>query len=187
MNWDAVGAIGEIVGALAVVLTLIVLIFQVRYSTRAMEESNKLERMAAIDRHADTISMWRARTTENHELAEIWLKVLNNEVLNEVELLRANNMFIELTNTQRSNYLRAKAVGELGLALQAVRAVATQASISEIGIELWKGVAPWAELASKRFVELVDAEIEKIKMEGVGNMSLLPKVLWQKAKELGSE
>ena len=96
-------------------------------------------------------------------------------------------MFIELTNTQRSNYLRAKAVGELGLALQAVRAVATQASISEIGIELWKGVAPWAELASKRFVELVDAEIEKIKMEGVGNMSLLPKVLWQKAKELESE
>ncbi len=187
MNWDAVGAIGEIVGALAVVLTLIVLIFQVRYSTRAMEESNELERMAAIDRHADTIAVWRARITENRELAETWLKVMNNEVLNEVELFRANNIFIELTNTQRSNFRRAEAVGELGLARQAIRAVATQASITEIAVELWTASRPWSELTSKRFVELVDAEIENIRTGGVGNMGLLPKVLWQKAKELESE
>lgn len=187
MNWDAIGAIGEIVGAFAVVLTLIVLIFQVRYSTRTMEESNKLERMAAVERHADSIGVWRARITENRELAEIWLKVLNDEVLNEVELIRANNIFIELANTQRSNFLRAKAVGELGLARQAIRAVATEASNTEIAAEFWAAVRPWSELASGEFVDLVDAEIEKIGTEGFGRMKSLPEVLWQKAKELESK
>lgn len=37
MNWDAVGAIGEIVGALAVVMTLIYLAVQVRQSTNATQ------------------------------------------------------------------------------------------------------------------------------------------------------
>ena len=73
------------------------------------------------------------------------------------------------------------------MARQAIRAVATQASITEIAVELWTASRPWSELTSKRFVELVDAEIENIRTEGVGNMGLLPKVSWQKAKELESE
>jgi hypothetical protein len=35
MNWEAIGAIGETVGALAVILTLIYLAFQIRYSKNA--------------------------------------------------------------------------------------------------------------------------------------------------------
>ena len=37
MNWDAVGAIGEIVGALAVVITLVYLAIQVRQNTRHLQ------------------------------------------------------------------------------------------------------------------------------------------------------
>ena len=37
VNWDAVGAIGEIVGALAVVATLIYLSIQLRQNTRSSE------------------------------------------------------------------------------------------------------------------------------------------------------
>ncbi len=184
MNWDAIGAIGEIVGAIAVVMTLVVLIFQVRHNTQAQEESNKFERMAAIDRHADTMGVWRARVTENSELAEVWLKVMKGEVLNEVELVRANNMFIELTNTQRSNYIRAQTVGEDGLAQQAIRAVATEASNSELSLELWRAVRPWSLLASKDFVELVDVKIEAVKLDRDSYMGSLPKELWKKAKAL---
>jgi len=35
MNWDAIGAIGEIVGALAVFITLVYLSVQIRHSTKA--------------------------------------------------------------------------------------------------------------------------------------------------------
>ena len=48
MNWDALGAIAEIVGALAVVLTLVYLAFQVRYARTATLDQNRLTRSTAI-------------------------------------------------------------------------------------------------------------------------------------------
>ena len=39
MNWNAVGAIGEILGALAVLITLVYLALQVRQNTRAMKRT----------------------------------------------------------------------------------------------------------------------------------------------------
>jgi hypothetical protein len=43
MNWEAIGAIGELFGALAVVLTLIYLATQVRQNTLAMRVAAKQE------------------------------------------------------------------------------------------------------------------------------------------------
>ncbi len=45
MNWEAIGAI---IGAMAVVIILGFLGIQVRYSTGSMDESNRLQRAAAI-------------------------------------------------------------------------------------------------------------------------------------------
>ena len=44
MTITALGALGEFVGAFAVVATLIFLSVQVRYSARAMDETNRLEK-----------------------------------------------------------------------------------------------------------------------------------------------
>ena len=48
MNWDAIGAIGEIIGALAVLVTLIYLAIQVRHTRRAQQadaiRANRQER-----------------------------------------------------------------------------------------------------------------------------------------------
>ena len=41
MNWDALGAIGEVIGALAVVLTLIYLAVQVRQNSAAIRSSTR--------------------------------------------------------------------------------------------------------------------------------------------------
>lgn len=38
MNWDAIGAIGEVVGALAVVISLVYLALQIRQNSRQVEE-----------------------------------------------------------------------------------------------------------------------------------------------------
>jgi heme/copper-type cytochrome/quinol oxidase subunit 1 len=40
MNWEAIGAIGEILGALAVILTLIYLAVQVRYTKDLVRNQN---------------------------------------------------------------------------------------------------------------------------------------------------
>lgn len=42
MNWEAMGALGEIVGAAAVVVTLVYLSVQVRQNTRSMDENREL-------------------------------------------------------------------------------------------------------------------------------------------------
>jgi hypothetical protein len=42
MSWEAIGAIGEVVGAVAVLITLIYLAQQIRQNTRSMDESRRL-------------------------------------------------------------------------------------------------------------------------------------------------
>ena len=48
MNWDAIGAVGEIVGALAVVLTLAYLALQVRTARKATIDQNTLARASGV-------------------------------------------------------------------------------------------------------------------------------------------
>ena len=48
MNWEAIGAIGEIVGALAVVLTLAYLALQVKTAKRATIDQNTLSRANGV-------------------------------------------------------------------------------------------------------------------------------------------
>lgn len=160
MNWEAIGAIGEVVGAAAVVITLLILVVQVRQNNRGLEESNRLNRASTIDRHADSISRWRGRLMENADLSKIWLNAVKGEVVNEEDLLRLNNIWIDFINTQRANFVRANTVGELGLAAQAVRSVAAETSQSEIFKKLWKVTSNWHRMASPDFVDAVEREIE---------------------------
>jgi len=37
MNWEAIGAIGEVLGALGVIVTLVYLAFQIRQNTSALK------------------------------------------------------------------------------------------------------------------------------------------------------
>ena len=63
LNWEAIGAAGEIIGALAVVVTLVYLTFQLRQNTRAVEHAT--HRGVYEDGHE-----WMYRLIENPEVAE---------------------------------------------------------------------------------------------------------------------
>ena len=66
MNWEAIGAVGEIAGALAVVATLVYLASQVRYAKTAANDSNRLERAAAVRE-------MMLEYTRNDKLREDWV------------------------------------------------------------------------------------------------------------------
>lgn len=51
MNWEAISAVGEIVGATAVVVTLIYLAVQIRHGTKATQAAN-IQAAAAMDQEA---------------------------------------------------------------------------------------------------------------------------------------
>ena len=55
MDWEAVGAIGEILGAIAVVLTLGYLAVQVRHAKNATADQNRLERSRGVREMALTM------------------------------------------------------------------------------------------------------------------------------------
>ena len=48
MNWDAIGAVGEVAGAVAVVITLVYLAIQIKYSKQATVDSITLGRTKII-------------------------------------------------------------------------------------------------------------------------------------------
>jgi len=65
MNWDAIGAIGEVAGASVVIVTLIYLAQQVR--------NNLIEsRLAAVHELSATYTAWVQTISVSSELATIW-------------------------------------------------------------------------------------------------------------------
>ena len=67
MDWIAVGAIAEIVGAIALVLTLAYLALQVNHSTQAA-------RRAAAERAVDSVREWNRSLLDNPDVADTYWK-----------------------------------------------------------------------------------------------------------------
>jgi len=67
MNWDAIGALGEIVGAFAVVLSLVYLAVQVRQNTTALRGATAAEAVGAIRE-------WNNRLIDDAVVSELFAK-----------------------------------------------------------------------------------------------------------------
>lgn len=81
MNWEAIGAIGEIIGALAVFLSLIYLARQIRNQNR--------ESMAASVHELNEAYRNSIMSFQNPNLAEVFTRAKNDfESLNETERLQ---------------------------------------------------------------------------------------------------
>jgi len=82
MNWEAVGAIGEIAGAGAVVVSLAYLAIQVRHNTRAMRRSSSSDAVASFRDFLGQIA-------HDPDTARIFRKGLESlDSLNEEDLAR---------------------------------------------------------------------------------------------------
>jgi hypothetical protein len=159
------GALGELLGAIAVVLTLIYLSVQVRHSRElleanrvAIEEGARFARVAAMDRHNDAVSRWRGRLIENEEVALIWHKAMEGGDLDDVGQLRLQNLFVDWVNTYRSNFRHATMIGDDGLARQAILTVSEALERSPVLREHWDMARSMNELAAMDFVTRVENE-----------------------------
>lgn len=65
MDWDALGAIGEIVGAGAVVVTLVYLAFQIRQNTRSNQVSAEIQAL-------EQLSKWVTRISTDKDAQRLW-------------------------------------------------------------------------------------------------------------------
>jgi hypothetical protein len=81
MNWDAKGAIAEAVGALAVIITLIYLTFQLRQNTKAIEHSTYRGVL-------DDANQWQYKVIDNPEIAELYIAGMRGDELTSGDRLR---------------------------------------------------------------------------------------------------
>ena len=107
MNWDAIGAMGELIGAVAVLATLIYLSIQTRLTRKATQETAEFASNQATFESMSSFDQWRKSILENHELARIMVKARGTEALNDqekllFELLFERLFFITAVSVQKS-------------------------------------------------------------------------------------
>ena len=72
MNWDAIGAVGEIVGALGVIASLVYLGFQIRLNSRQIRLNADQVEASIYQSTNDAFVDWFALLADNEILADIW-------------------------------------------------------------------------------------------------------------------
>ena len=72
MSWEAIGSIGELIGALAVLATLVYLARQIRQHNREMENQVKSVDLASFNAIDESFSRFRSLIAADGQLAELW-------------------------------------------------------------------------------------------------------------------
>ncbi len=104
MNWEAIGTVGEVVGAIAVVVTLIYLSIQTRLSRIAAEETSEHAAQQGLNAQQEMYSEWRRTVLSNPEIADVLVKARSEEALTEKEQILFSAYFEELFFTAVTSY-----------------------------------------------------------------------------------
>lgn len=106
MEWEAVGAIGEVVGALAVVATILYLAIQLRMS-------NKFEAANHQDVHMDRIRQRFLVLAQDGDLTRIVTAAARGEELDRTEAARAAAFAAHRITVQRDTWACARILGKM--------------------------------------------------------------------------
>ena len=112
MNWDALGAIAELVGAVAVVSTLIYLSIQTRQAINASERAAYYAGLQANVSTVDMYSRWRTYL-QSTPLLEAISKANTDEDLSSEEQIRLSAAFDELFVAAAGAHLNSVKPGSL--------------------------------------------------------------------------
>ena len=171
MNWDALGAIGEVVGAAAVVLTLAYLAVQVRQNTRSTQAAT----------HSATTAGWQDYLqTQSVEDLDILLKLNDPESnLTHAEFLRAYYMCLTMFRRMEHDFYQFRA----GVFSEST----WDAYVRAFEMDIF--VAPATRAMWKLQLDTVDPEFGKYMSKVVDRVSKRPSELHMRRKfsELLSE
>ena len=154
MNWEAIGAIGEIIGAIAVVITLVYLSSQLRQNTKATKQSTSRE-------IAEDGSDWTYRLIENPEIAELYISGIRGEDLSRTDALRFRLLMSNLIN--HWNYSFSTGIFEI-VDNSNIKGVLSQPG----GQEFWrKSLATRSYNYDQGFVEHMNGILAEIEGDGI--------------------
>ena len=103
MNWEAIGAIGEIVGAVAVLGTLYYLAAQIRTQNQQLEKSNDHARaQTSVHINDQALSVFDTLMRDK-EFVRIYCKGINNQPLDELEAIQFSSFITRFFGLCESN------------------------------------------------------------------------------------
>jgi uncharacterized protein with FMN-binding domain len=164
VDWEAIGATGEIVSAAAVVFTLIYLSIQIRHSKSAVEENTRTARISVLDLHTRAQSVWRGSLSTNEGLASVWVSAKSGRSnLTDIELERFTQHARDFFNVWRSSYAAAQSVGHSGQMDHISRSFAQTLSGHRGVREAWNdGGKFYSELVVPEFVVSVQQRLDDL-------------------------
>ena len=96
MNWTAIGAVGEIIGAVAVVLSLIYLAAQIRQNTQQVEEQCRTQRQNSLLGARSSFTEWRSMVIQDAMIASIWKRGSEDlDLLSEEERVQLDFLLVD--------------------------------------------------------------------------------------------
>lgn len=151
------GAIGEFIGAIAVVVTLIYLSAQVRSSAASAQaaavEAGRTRRISSFEAIRDS-----------PYLAEIQVKAMRGEELDDVERLRLTNHYAALWGLLYAEWIQ-RDLGTVGEYSTHPEVALTQALGSHAAMLWWHNVG--TRLYPQRFIDYVEEMMSEIDVEAV--------------------
>ena len=149
MNWDAVGAVGEIIGAVAVLITLIYLSIQVRQHGRQLESANE---QAAFSQ----LTAWIHRMSTDSSAKALFEKIAKDQPLSEQDEADWAWILAELTNVGEAHFVQyKKAALSHEVWLKYERAL-TAYLVTPVGKRWWfNRMAPFSDEFTEHFDRLL--------------------------------
>ena len=97
MNWEIAAAVGELIGALAVVVSLIYLAAQIKQNTRSVDEQTRAHRVASLTAVGQGFSGFRSLIASDDKNAGLWEKASSGLAnLNPTERRQLDFMLVEM-------------------------------------------------------------------------------------------
>ena len=92
MSWQDLGAIGDFIGGIAVVISLIYVGFQIRQNSKHIEQNSRQIQASSYHATNDAFYRWFSVLAEDAELAALWRRALAGAPLKDDELTRVHSL-----------------------------------------------------------------------------------------------
>ena len=160
MNWEAIGAIGELVGAVTVIVTLFYIAHQIKQNNRALTRSNEFAQANSIHQINSSFSNLYSLLASDGELADIYTRALSGEPLTRAEETRFTsftNMYLAIIEN-----LAEQQNLELGFtALDSQSAVVLMAPELKKLLDTDSGSRWWRETGPALYVEDFRRQVDR--------------------------
>ena len=122
MTLEDLGNIGDFLGGIGVVVTLLYLALQIRQNTKQLKADTLAAQTIAIEGTASDIAKWIGEIVENRDLAELWSRgLIDIDQLDETDRLRFDYLGVQLLQAWQTVFRRCKQVDDPELWVMTLR------------------------------------------------------------------